>query len=587
MTLTIIQSSKQSNKLSRSKSVILLFIILFSATSFLKAQIGNAAYDDSTKTNVDIRVLNIPFLERVITNIINQDRNTKGLQELKSNNILKKTAIDQALFMSDFATMEQSNPGERAIAYGGTRNLSEVIGRASISSTKKVTYQQVALMFTDKWKSNAKNANLLFDKNNTIIGISVSFDPIGEKLYASVDLGDNNSIAPVLNKSAGKYISTKFYGLQLYNAKGCSKCNKFSDINELAQHLVVEDNAVYFVYDNLKKLKQLLKTPQDGFAIDFVNKNQFACGKENILNYQVPNRGILAKPVFYDDLFKLNTEDQKSNKLKVKLAVIPKEIHVDSVEMNLIVISQGMVCKNIYKTTIVSHISPEPFVVNATYLTDPGEYYPFDFRKKNVQKKEVDSVCLLAQNPRYLSNVKLYNCLVSYVLNNFQINDDDAQKMSLLFDKMKVNKKDKLDTIQLLEMSFLMNIIKSAQTSQNAKDIAMAKLKAVEPYDISIANILSLYGFFVSLSEKELALEWLDDVVMTDDIPEDYVFSYISLSTLYSQRVNSGSFSQVMNKAKTLNAERFCTLFKSNNFSFQIFENQTVKSLICNSCSKN
>jgi uncharacterized protein YkwD len=580
-----LKSIKLSEKVFHVKiEVLLLFLILI--TTSLKAQNSGSSYNDSIKVTVDLRTINLPFLERIITTIINQDRQTKGLNELTKNSILNKTAIDQALFMADFATMEQSNPGERAIAYGGTRNLSEIIGKASISPTKKTTYLQAAQLFTDKWESNAIYASLLFNKNFTFMGVSVAIDPIGEKFYATVDLGDKNSIAPILDKSASKYISSKFYGLQLYNAKACSKCNKFSEINELAQHIVLEDNNVYFVYDNLKKIKQLLKTPLDGFAIDLVNKNQFSCDKENIVNYQVPNKGIMLKPVIYDDIFRLNTEDPKSNKLKVKLGSIPKEISIDSVELNLIVISQGIVCKNLYKTNVISQIESKPYVLTATYLTDPGEYYPFDFKKKNVQKKEIDSVCVLAQNPRFLSNVKLYNCLAAYVMNDFPLNDGDADKMSLLFDKMKVNKKEKLDTLQLLEISFLMNIVKAAQTSQNTKDIAMNKLKAIEPYEISFTNVLALYSFFVNHNEYQSALSWLDDVVLSELIPEDYLFSYISISTLYSERVNSGSFSLILNKAKTLNAERFCNLFKPKNFSFQIFENQSIKSIICESCRK-
>jgi uncharacterized protein YkwD len=550
-----------------------------------KAQ-NNTAFDDSTKATVELQKLNVPFLERIIVSIINKDRKDKGLSVLTDNIMLKRTAIDQALFMSDFGVLEQSNPGERAIAYGGTRNLSEIVGKASISATKKVTYLQAAQLFTDKWKSNAKSANLLLDMSFTFIGASISIDPIGEKLYASVDLGNSNSIAPVLDKSASKYISSKSYGLQLFNAKACSKCNKFVGINELAQHLVVEDNTVYFVYDNLKKIKQLLKTPDDGFAIDLVNKNQFACGKNNIVNYQVPNRGMLLKPVLNEDFIHLNTEDPKSNKVKVKLGVIPKEIQIDSIEINLVIISQSIVCKNIYKTNILTQIEPKPFSIKPAYLNDPGEYYPFNFKKEGVTKHSVDSVCLQAQNPRYLSNVKLYNCLVAYTLNDYSLNDADVEKISILFDKMKVNKKEKADTLQMLEISYLMHVVNMKQTSQNVKDIAMNKLKAIEPYDVSTVNVLSLYSFFVNHNEYESALSWLDDIILTESIPEDYLFSYISISTLYSERVNSGTFTSIMTKAKTQNADRFCKMFAPKNFSFQIFENQGVKALICESCRK-
>jgi hypothetical protein len=171
-------------------------------------------------------------------------------------------------------------------------------------------------------------------------------------------------------------------------------------------------------------------------------------------------------------------------------------------------------------------------------------------------------------------------------LNNYALNDGDVEKISILFDKMKVNKKEKADTLQMLEISYLINVVNLKSTSQNTKDIAMNKLKAIEPYDISTGNIISVFSFFVAHNEYESALSWLDDIVLTESIPEEYLFSYISISTLYSERVNSGTFTSIMAKAKALNPDHFCKMFAPKNFSFQIFENQGVKSLICETCRK-
>ena len=583
MKTTIIKQLFASN--NKTLTLLLVFFTCLLGSITTKAQ-NNDVFIDSAKVTIDVRNINIPFLERVIIRLINEERVSKGLQELSRHVILNKTAYDQALFMSDFGTLEQSDPGERAILYGGTRNVSEILGRASISPTKKTSYMQAGQLFFDKWKANAKFSNLYLDKGFTFIGVSVSIDPFGEKYYASVDLGNNNSIAPVLDKSSSKYISSKFFGLQPYNTKTCTKCNKFGGVNQLANNIVIEDNAVYFVSDNLKKIKQLLKNPEDGFAIDVVNRNQFACGKDNIINYMVPNKGILLKPILSEEFFRLNSEDPKSNKIKVKLGVLPKDAQLDSIECNLVIVIQGIICKDLYKTKLIAITETNPFDIPVTYLKEANDYTPFDFTKKNIKKKTIDSVVISAQNPKWIMYNKQYDCLCAYIVNDYSFDDADYNRINQIFDKVKIAKKDKIDTLQLIEMSFLMKIASSAQTTQLIKDVAMVKLKAIDPFDLPMEKLLSLYGFFAKNGEYETALSWLDGIILSDAIPQDFLFSYITLSTLYPQRVNSGTFALLISKAKSINTDRFCSLFKPKNFSFQLFENQNVKALVCNSCSK-
>jgi len=548
----------------------------------IHAQNSENSFDDSTKINIELRKLSIPFFERLIVQNINIERKKIGLSVLLNNSILKMTATDQSSFMSDFATTEQTNPGERAIAYGGTRNISEIVSKISISASKKISYQQAAQQIIEKSISNLKYKNLLFDKTFNIVGVSVSIDQIGEKLYASIDLGNELSIAPVLDKSSTKYISTKSFGLELYNAKICNKCNKFNELNELAQHIIIEDNTIYFIYENSKKLKQLIKTPDDGFAVDIVNKNQFACNKNNCINYRVPNKGIILKPILSEEFFRLNTEEPKSNKIKVKLGIIPKEIQIDSVEFNLIVISQKIACKNLNKTTISLPTENKSIDISIPFIKEND----FDLTKIYSTKKSIDSLISVFQFQKSFSVIRQFNCLCAYTSKPFDFNDVDFDKINTLFDKVLTTDKINRDTIELLEIKFLTSIISNSNVSPLAKETAMNKLKLIDPINISLNNNLALFSFFANHNEYSSALLWLDDFILGNSIPENYLFSYISIATLFSDRVNSGTFTPVLEKAKTLNAERFCMLFNSKKFSFQLFENQSVKSMVCESCKK-
>lgn len=559
---------------------LMISVIIQLITINIHAQSSETTFEDSAKVTIELRKLSIPFMERLIIVSINQERKKAGLDEFQFNSILKMTAADQSSFMSDFATTEQSNPGERAIAYGGTRNLSEIVSKISIPASKKLTYLQACQLIIEKSISTLKNKNLLFDKTFDLIGVSVSIDQIGEKLYTSIDLGNELSIAPILDKSATKYISTKSFGLELYNAKTCSKCNKFNELNELAQHLIIEDNTIYFAHENLKKIKQLIKTPEDGFAIDIVNKAQFTCGKNNIINYRIPNKGIMLKPLLSEEFFRLNTEEPKSNKLKVKLGVLPKDIQIDSVECNLMVIIQGIACKNVYKTSISMPTENKTFSVGIPYSKDSE----IDFASKTSSKKSIDSLISVFQFQKTYTLSRQFNCLCAYTSKPFEFNDADVDKIISLFDKVLASDKINRDTVELLQISFLSYVISLSNISSVLKELAMNKLKLIEPIKTSVDNNLALFSFFASHNEFATALVWLDEIVLDNSIPEDYLFSYISVATLFSDRVNSGTFAPIVTKAKTINVERFCSLFNTKKFSFQLFENQTLKSIVCESC---
>lgn len=542
------------------------------------------SFVDSSAMNFDLKKPDIAFLERVFQVNINTEREKNGVVLLNSNSMLKKIAVEQSTFMADFATTEQDNPGERAIAYGGTRNISEIVAKISINVNKKYTYAQISQLFVDKFKTNSAQYNQLLNEQFSIVGISVALDPMGDKLYASVDLGNEGSIAPVLQKNAVKYISTKSYGIDSYNAKICSKCNKIVGIDELAQNIVIEDHDVYFVSDNLKKIKSIIKTPQDGMAIDIVSENQFACNRQNILNYKVPNKGILLKPVFFEEFYKLNTEDTKANKLKVKLGVIPKEISLDSVEVNLMIINQNIACKNLFKPKMYIPSESVTFEINPELIWDTKLFTQSEIDHFRLEKSFLDSNCTFGQSSQ--NQYKMYNCLCGYYLSNSIKTDADWQKTKMWIDKLKTNTLFSNDTITLIEIANNVAACISSQTSSAVKDEALSALKSINPWQISLINNQALYFFFVSNNEYKIALKWLDDFVLNENIDEDYLFSYLTLSAMYSDRMNSGLFAKVITKAKKLNFERFCDLFDNNGLSFQLLENNAVKAEVCESCKK-
>jgi len=158
-----------------------------------------------------------------------------------------------------------------------------------------------------KW-TTGKKLEILDDKNLIFLGIGTSFDKANKKIFVSAVFGNYKSFnkgANLKNKLPLSF-STKKYGIKPYDFTNCKKCNSYKNIQELQSNLFVRDSKIWFKTDNIKKLKQLIKNPKDGFAVDIVQKTQYNCENENIIDNNLNNKGILLKPVWSNKLYKKN-----------------------------------------------------------------------------------------------------------------------------------------------------------------------------------------------------------------------------------------------------------------------------------------
>lgn len=118
-------------------------------------------------------------------------------------------------------------------------------------------------------------------------------------------------------------------------------------------------NKIYLNYNNLRYLKKLLVRPKDGFAIDVVQFAQYEKDNYNILDNNLQSKGIMQKPIYRDNIFSKNlikfdkTAKKKAivNKLKLLVGTLPSGIKGDY-ELNLIVVSEGRVCKTILRSWV-------------------------------------------------------------------------------------------------------------------------------------------------------------------------------------------------------------------------------------------
>ncbi|PKP38942.1 MAG: hypothetical protein CVT98_04075 [Bacteroidetes bacterium HGW-Bacteroidetes-15] len=67
-------------------------------------------------------------------------------------------------------------------------------------------------------------------------------------------------------------------------------------------------------------------------------------------------------------------------------------------------------------------------------------------------------------------------------------------------------------------------------------------------------------------------------------IDEDFLFTFLSAAIYNKKLVPEKEYLLFMQKAKTLNKERFCKLFGYPNMSFQLLKDVSVKNMYCQSC---
>ena len=143
-------------------------------------------------------------------------------------------------------------------------------------------------------------------------------------------------------------------------------------------------------------------------------------------------------------------------------------------------------------------------------------------------------------------------------------------------------------TIDALNLEYQFKIIKTLDTTETThpkviESLAMIK-NIVKLEEASWQNALKLALMFMKQNDNAFALKLLEPFVEKPNFSEDFIFTYISLCTIYPTKMFSHKFEIAMQKAEELNHEKYCDLIKSNKISLQIFENLKVKEYYCKTC---
>ena len=373
-------------------------------------------YPASYYDKINAEIFKPALLSEIILAEFNRYRADEGMEPFARHEVLDKAADDQAMFMASQDEVSLKNRGnkkttaDRVILYGGTRYVEEIVLKANIKTGKEErTYFEVAEELVKKWIAKKKDNALIMNNKYIFNGIGAVVDYEGKKVYVSVVFGNHYSFSAGarLRNSMEVPYTTKRFGLKPYDEKLCRRCKKFPNIEDLYEAMYVKDNKIYFHYkENIRAFKKLMKEGKDGLTVDIVQKSQYNCRTDNIVDYNQVNKGIMLKPMYSKAIYKKNMiPGEKVKEVMVVLGEIPAEINGDY-EVNLLVVQNKRVCRTITKSFIevgkVDYFNPLELIpdtvtiptdvyykpipdTNNLYFTIPFEKGKYEYKREDIE----------------------------------------------------------------------------------------------------------------------------------------------------------------------------------------------------------
>lgn len=552
-----------------------LFAVL---CNLIVAQTPDFSISPKADSKSDIDEFDYSLLEEIILVKINQERYAKNLNLLKERLELKETALDMANSIA-FPEGSKTSLGECAIAHGGTRYVSEYSSKCSIKAGADMkTYRQIADELLSKWNEQASANTDLMSDFNLFIGIASTVNYENGRLVASIVLGNNSSFAIKLNDNAKQYISAKTAVLP-YDEKLCKKVPQLDELYELNDGLKVTKDQVTFETNNIKLLKRFIKNEDDGLMLDVLQYAQYDCNSENIIDMSQVHKGLVGKPVYTFDIFA-----NGKGAVSVKLGSLPKSV-TNNYELNLIVINKGHACRNIYKTTITLPEMKDVFNIDFMTYKDPKFVNETRISYKDIPEKMDRDFCWRAESKYYQTEFNTYNCILTKLKYSSLTAANELYKVNsqidMLYGKPTINQ----DTLKLLDIAIQLKVIGNSEFDETTRKQSYDRLTAIEMPKLSEQNQRAMIGVYMQQKDYLRAITLLDALVLDKNVSEDLLFSYISLCSLYKERVLSGTFAKAIEKAEEMNNERLCMMFEEGKLSRQMFENFKVKDLYCEKCT--
>ncbi len=307
---------------------------------------------------------------------VNDLRDSLGLSTLSVDPILGKAASDQAYYQKktnkvthDQVTLNKESPSRRIAFYGGTHSLTGE--NCAMVSAKRYgkSYQRLARAFFLGWlNSPGHYANMVHPDYHTT-GIRFSVNLKTGRAYATQVFGGVPYVPPKDNSSP-----RDAFGVSDPNNKACKRLEPFRHTaEELGSYLETRGDSIFIHFHDLAYLKRMLRHPNDGLALDFIEPRQLPCDGANVFHGSAVFDGVMRPPVYHYELFQLNRA-QRKNRLVSFLGTIPKNLEANY-QVNLLTIQERHLCRYSYPVDVPQR-DIRDFELKPIWMLTSGEIIP-------------------------------------------------------------------------------------------------------------------------------------------------------------------------------------------------------------------
>jgi len=148
----------------------------------------------------------------------------------------------------------------------------------------------------------------------------------------------------------------------------------------------------------------------------------------------------------------------------------------------------------------------------------------------------------------------------------------------------------KKKTVDLLNMEFQFKVIEHLDTLEEPVPLLLASLDTIRAISkltgSNWQNSLKLTNIFITLKDYEFAAKLIEPYISNENPFDELIFTYISICSHLPYKMGSPKFVLAMNKAKELDKDRYCKLFKKDKLTLQSLENTLVKDTYCKTCTQ-
>lgn len=315
-----------SFRLSKILPILFLFISL------------QWSWSQSPTTYFDENKPNVKYLEHLIKKGIDEVRVEKGLNPLVNDSILYLASADHAQFLKQYGRLshyqsqnkEKRTPQLRAELYGAVNyNVGENVASISYGASSE-TYGSIAKSFVTNWVNSPGHYQNIITPDYEITGVSVSLHNEKKAIFAcqkfaKVDFRfvfeESSTFFPYSNYAPPQQINSfdevpqglipkyKYpYKLRHDKLEVCASCpDKHKESPDIS---LAYDERKGFVLrvENSAYVNKLIRNKWDGFAVELVDYEDYACGspfyyeKPSRRNGQLRLNGMLLEPKFRKDL---------------------------------------------------------------------------------------------------------------------------------------------------------------------------------------------------------------------------------------------------------------------------------------------